>query len=756
LPSPTSALPPENWMAVDFDDSEWAFTRNPAAGTTGASDGRGGIDERTSSIQLRTRFSVADPAKAKALVLSLLYRGGVCVYVNGREIGHKDLPAGSVGPATPAADYPVEAFMGTNALPLLPPPPGMKENDPNAKFYKMRIRTAEFPIPAGALRPGMNVLAILNNRAPYRAEGLRGHWHGHTGRTIWAQVGIGKVSLSAGAEDGVATPALPPVRVWNAGTMVMVGKDVGEPDALAELKPIRLQAPRGGSASGQVMVSADSVLTGLVATCGELAGPGGARVPSAAVRVRYAQPGTRYPNPYDALTDRPASDAKCQPVWMTVDVPADAAAGLYKGTLALRGPTSTAVGIELTVHGWTLPDARQWKSWAGLLQSPETLAVHYSVPFWSDAHFRLIEQSLVLQGELGQKVAVVPAIGGGLLGQESMVLYRRGGTKVTPDFTAVERYLKLYNQHVGDPAAVCLYLWDIHVEGHTPAERAIPVTFCDGDKLVYGTLPRFGDVATEGVWQEVVAGVTRIMKDRGWPQTSLLFGLTSDRITGTETTAFFAKHFPDVKWMTYTHGSMPAPPLKLGLMINPDQGGGHGGPGWMTPRGYPNLTNQRNTLTDGSSLTTYRLTPFITLLSGFNGPGGYGLDYWPVAVPGDRRSASRFYSGVTQGDWFRIIRGAVHGILAPGSDGPVATVRYEMLREGFQEAQALIYIETHAAGGKLPADLAKRVKEVRPRLTAQMQPMINRADVAWSDQVANLYRTAEEVEQVVAQSQETR
>jgi hypothetical protein len=42
------------------------------------------------------RFGVSDPAKVSGLSLTLAYRGGVVVCLNGKEIWRSHLPAGAV------------------------------------------------------------------------------------------------------------------------------------------------------------------------------------------------------------------------------------------------------------------------------------------------------------------------------------------------------------------------------------------------------------------------------------------------------------------------------------------------------------------------------------------------------------------------------------------------------------------------------------------------------------------------------------
>jgi hypothetical protein len=57
-----------------------------------------------------------------------------------------------------------------------------------------------------------------------------------------------------------------------------------------------------------------------------------------------------------------------------------------------------------------------------------------------------------------------------------------------------------------------------------------------------------------------------------------------------------------------------------------------------------------------------------------------------------------------------------------------------------------VYVETHASDPKLPADLAKRAKAVRPRLGNQIRPVLGRANVGWNAEVENLYRVATDIQ----------
>ena len=90
---------PPDWMKPDFDDSRWAYGQGPllSGGTrTQRSDAARGVGWKL--LLLRGKFHVTDPARAKGLTLSVVYKGGLVVYLNGEEIGRSHMPEGAIGP----------------------------------------------------------------------------------------------------------------------------------------------------------------------------------------------------------------------------------------------------------------------------------------------------------------------------------------------------------------------------------------------------------------------------------------------------------------------------------------------------------------------------------------------------------------------------------------------------------------------------------------------------------------------------------
>ena len=83
-------MPPTEWRQLDFNDSGWyrGYLLDPDSPWVGHQTVRG-------------KFAVNDPAGADGLLLSVSYRGGVVVFLNGSEIAR-----GHLKPEAPPDDIP--------------------------------------------------------------------------------------------------------------------------------------------------------------------------------------------------------------------------------------------------------------------------------------------------------------------------------------------------------------------------------------------------------------------------------------------------------------------------------------------------------------------------------------------------------------------------------------------------------------------------------------------------------------------------
>jgi hypothetical protein len=516
---------------------------------------------------------------------------------------------------------------------------------------------------------------------------------------------------------------------------------------------LRLVGPRNGRCSAQAVVTGDRP-AGLPAAIGPLRCKAGT-IPPAAVRIRYAvkpviahKIQSRNPHSdrlgtgelftnfgyYDILHDRPPGEAELLPVWLTVTIPPTARPGVYAATLAV-GETRTPV--RLTVGRWRCPEPAEWVHHAGFLQSPETLAAHYQVECWSAKHWSLIEKSIRFLGELGNNVVILSALARNHLGQEHPLIRfrRRAGGLYEPDLRLAEKYLDLHVRHAGRPRALIVYVWDAGVR-----QREMHYLRRKKDRLVWevSVVTEDGGVAIEGVapadkpggekiWKPLMDAVRRGVRRRGWPDETILLGYANDRRPDEKTIAFYKKHAPYARWAIWTHGRGDPRPrggrLTLGAMeighymhpyctdlVYPRDSGIMGG--WDLE--FREYTNPRKYIFQYSPLSQWRnLAGALTLTGGTRyrrkmhsacGFGNVGLDYWDLH--GGRSLLLKWHGNV----WGNFYRHGPRSLLAPGPDGPIGTVRLEMLREGMQECEARIAIEKALVAGKISGDLAERCR----------------------------------------------
>ncbi|SMF82867.1 protein of unknown function [Paenibacillus uliginis N3/975] len=98
-----------------------------------------------------------------------------------------------------------------------------------------------------------------------------------------------------------------------------------------------------------------------------------------------------------------------QPIWISIDVPKDAAAGWYKGhvTAASASGDSVSFNFELEVLDLTLPDVKDWGFFLDLWQNPYAVARVNNISsdqLWTKAHFDSMKPHYEMLAAAGQKV----------------------------------------------------------------------------------------------------------------------------------------------------------------------------------------------------------------------------------------------------------------------------------------------------------------------------------------------------------------
>ena len=100
--------------------------------------------------------------------------------------------------------------------------------------------------------------------------------------------------------------------------------------------------------------------------------------------------------PLDSFPATAAGQGAVVPIWLTLKAPKHAKPGVYTGqaTVEAEGETSLTVPVRAEIADFSVPDTQDYRTWIELMQSPDTLAVEYHMPFWSEQHWAMIAASM--------------------------------------------------------------------------------------------------------------------------------------------------------------------------------------------------------------------------------------------------------------------------------------------------------------------------------------------------------------------------
>jgi hypothetical protein len=737
--------PPDGWFAPDFDDrawSRWNQRGNPDEYGFAAHHG-----PTLSLLCLRGRFRVDDPAQVRGLTLSLAYRGGVVVYVNGREVARRHLPAKDrLAPDTLADEYPPECFehpevvRGTKSILA-----SFGQPEKYKALLEKRIRRLEnVAIESRLLRPGVNVLAIALHRAPYFGNGLHGDHYNNP--SVWGTCGL--IRLGLRAEAGVASNATRPsgVQVW-AGFPMRRPSPLDYADPAEQPAPVSIVGCRNGAFDGRVMITADRPIAGVAVHVSDLKQQGGdGAIPASNVRVYYTirddTMAMRYRVPkegfWDTLAETPPDTVAPAPpggavqsVLLKVRVPADAAPGDYTGrvTVSADGLPPTTLPLELKVVNWTLPDPKDFATHMGIIQSPDSVAIQYQVPLWSDEHWTLIEASFRLLGEIGNNYVVVPIVSRTNFGHEqTMVRWVKDGDGYRQDYTIFDRYLDLAQKYQ-KVDVVCLYAFEQYAGSVTSSrgtfewtggrKMGLKVTLWDPNTGKSEDLegpPYDQPEAFRAFWGPVYKEIAARLAKRGLAD-AMMLGISGDYGGGgqpaKELSALYKELAPGARWVANPHGDCRGASIGgisvgyntayyLSLCPPPETGKRYYG--WQFKTDYHARARGPTT-----PLTCWRTWIEAALVHNLSGRGRVGADFWPVLKARAGQRAVSVASRYPESDWSQLnLDRGTEAVLAPGPHGAILTENFEQLRQGIQEAEARIAIEKALLARRLAPELATR------------------------------------------------
>jgi len=99
------------------------------------------------------------------------------------------------------------------------------------------------------------------------------------------------------------------------------------------------------------------------------------------------------------------ADSTTRPIWLSIDIPADAKTGTYSGRLKIKASGyQQTLPFEIDVLEHRLPAAKDWSFHLDLWQNPYSDARVAGVELWSKAHFDVMRPVYQRLASAGQKV----------------------------------------------------------------------------------------------------------------------------------------------------------------------------------------------------------------------------------------------------------------------------------------------------------------------------------------------------------------
>lgn len=157
-----------------------------------------------------------------------------------------------------------------------------------------------------------------------------------------------------------------------------------------------------------------------------------------------------------------------QPVWMTVDVPADTAPGVYDGTIVVVSDQGDRIELTLSLEvlDIRLPAPGDWDQFIDLWQNPYAVARAEGIPkseLWSDAHFAAMLPHYQRLRDAGQDVITATVVKDPWASQtydpyDSMVEWTKNTDGTWSfDFSVFDRWVEFMMDEVGIDGQIDAY-----------------------------------------------------------------------------------------------------------------------------------------------------------------------------------------------------------------------------------------------------------------------------------------------------------
>ena len=498
-------------------------------------------------------------------------------------------------------------------------------------------------------------------------------------------------------------------------------------------RPAVVEAFRNEIVSLQFAVRATQTLKPFRAACQAVNPASGRALPCSWVRIRY--PGyipvdERAEDMADPLFASPPAEIKpnwTQGVWLTIWVPKGAPARDYTAALQIRaGRERARFKITLRVLRFTLPAITRGSFDLNIWQDPASVARIAKVPLWSPAHWKLLEAYARDLAAHGQKSITASILYNPWRSQTgfvypSMVQWRFPGryqlgqaSKFQFDFSVFDRYVKMMMKAGIDRSIQCFSMVD--GPGSTSLCNIGYRDTFTGKLRVCPT--HVGGPMYREVWKAFLPVFVRHLKKRGWlSRTSIGFDEKPQSVME-DIFSVLKANAPQLK-VALAGGTSSQESSTVGdLTLN-----------WRAlehPRRLRRLLCERRNVGPTTFYTACspampntfiyspqwesRLMPWIAFHYGLAGYLRWAYQSWPQDVW--HQPNIRWHSG----DSF---------LVYPGKHGPISSTRWEMLRQGIEDYEALEMLKQTIAALQKSPHQAGEAAQLAKRMSAAVADAIN-------------------------------
>ncbi|MDE6085054.1 MAG: hypothetical protein K2G40_01455, partial [Muribaculaceae bacterium] len=289
---------------------------------------------------------------------------------------------------------------------------------------------------------------------------------------------------------------------------------------------MKLTAWKGEKESAQLVLWTRDGADGVTCEVNDFVSPAG-KIPATAAQarfVRYTIADTTFSvngaeilvaDMIDSIACMNLDPKTARPVWVSIEVPADAAAGLYDSEVIISSNDKgkTSLPIRLEVIDRTLPPASEWAYHLDLWQHPTAVARAYGLEVWSDEHFEAMKPLMQMLADAGQKVIT------GTLnkdpwnhqcydGYENMIKWTLNADGTwSYDYAAFDRWVQMMMDLGIDKMINCYSMvpWNCELEYYDQAsDSVVTVTAEPGTEIFVN------------MWKPFLADFKKHLDEKGW------------------------------------------------------------------------------------------------------------------------------------------------------------------------------------------------------------------------------------------------